>query len=48
MPLSIPHAPFRFESFTTWGAVLLARGGVVGEHELQGYRFWLEAEGGYF
>jgi hypothetical protein len=47
VPLSVPHAPFRFETFSTWGAVLLARG-TVGEHELKGYRFWLEAEGGYF
>lgn len=48
VPLSIHHAPFSYSTFSKWGAVLLSRGGTVGEHELAGYRFWQEAEGGYF
>jgi hypothetical protein len=48
VPLSVHHAPFSYATFARWGAVLLARGHTVGEHELIGYRSWQEAEGGYF
>ena len=48
VPFSIGHIPLRHEAFADWQPILLARGIGVEERELQGYRGWEEAEGGYF
>ena len=48
VPFSIGHIPLCHETFAGWQPVLMARGIAVEDRELQGYRGWEEAEGGYF
>ena len=46
-PISVGHLPLSFGSFSGWEPNFLSAGEVV-EDELEGYRMWVEAEGGYF
>ena len=46
-PLSIGHLPLSFASFAGWQPQQLAKQ-EVDEDELEGYRMWQEANGGYF
>lgn len=46
-PLSVGHLPLSHGTFAHWQPEHIA-GGSVGEHELEGYRNWVDAEGGYF
>lgn len=47
-PFSIGHLPMSHASFAGWEPQLIRSDGMVGEHELEGYRGWKEAEGGYW
>ena len=48
-PFSIGHLPLSYVSFLRgWEPQLIITGGTVGDHELEGYRSWEEAEGGYW
>jgi hypothetical protein len=47
-PFSIGHMPLSHASFAGWAPQLIRRGEPVAEEELDGYRMWQEAEGGYF
>lgn len=46
--LGMGHLPISFDSFMTWQAVPLNQFEPVSEDQLEGYRMWQEAEGGYF
>jgi hypothetical protein len=46
-PLSIGHMPISYPTFATWRPVLVDER-PVSEDEMEGYRMWQEAEGGYF
>lgn len=46
-PLGMGHLPLSRKAFAGWGAVFVQRSSVSAE-ELEGYRVWLEAKGGYF
>jgi len=46
-PLSIGHMPLTYEAFAGWQPSPLYREPVLDE-ELEGYRMWQEADGGYF
>lgn len=41
------HLPISRGSFDAWGAVFIQQAGVA-EDEFEGYKMWLDAEGGYF
>jgi hypothetical protein len=45
--LGMGHVPISRESFATWGATFVQQSSVSPD-ELEGYRTWLEAGGGYF
>jgi hypothetical protein len=45
--LGMGHLPLSKSSFTGWGVVFIKKSTVSSE-ELEGYRMWLEAKGGYF
>ena len=45
--LGMGHAPISKSSFATWGAELI-KVVSVREDELEGYKMWVEAKGGYF
>ena len=45
--MGMGHAPISWRSFRTWGAEFVQASSVA-ESELEGYRMWQEAEGGYF
>jgi hypothetical protein len=45
--LGMGHAPISKRSFTGWKAVFFQQSAVK-EDELEGYKIWLEAKGGYF
>jgi hypothetical protein len=47
-PFSIGHMPLSHATFATWQPELIARGTAVVDEELEGYRMWLDAKGGYF
>jgi hypothetical protein len=47
-PFSIGHMPLSHAAFAAWQPQTLARGEAVAEEELEGYRTWQEAKGGYF
>ena len=47
-PLSMGHLPLSHRSFAGWEPELLERGLAVEESELEGYRMWEQANGGYF
>jgi hypothetical protein len=47
-PFSIGHMPLSHSSFIGWQPEVITRGSAVEEEELEGYRMWQEAEGGYF
>jgi hypothetical protein len=47
-PFSIGHLPLSHASFATWQPELITRGPAVTEEELDGYRMWQDANGGYF
>ena len=47
-PFSIGHLPLSHDAFAAWQPELITRGAAISEEELEGYRMWLEAEGGYF
>ncbi len=46
-PFSIGHIPLTHQAFAGWQPSYLAREPVL-EEELEGYRMWQEASGGYF
>ena len=46
-PIGMGHMPISHRSFTTWNAVYFQPSHVT-EDELDGYRMWAEAKGGYF
>jgi hypothetical protein len=46
-PFSIGHLPLSHRSFQDWEPELISHG-AVSEEELEGYRVWQEAQGGYF
>lgn len=46
-PFSIGHLPLSHRSFQDWEPELVSHG-TVSEEELEGYRMWQEAQGGYF
>jgi hypothetical protein len=46
-PFSIGHMPLSYTSFAGWRPELIGHE-AVREEELDGYRMWEEAEGGYF
>lgn len=46
-PLGMGHAPISKKSFATWRATFVQQSTVKAD-ELEGYRMWLEAGGGYF
>jgi len=46
-PFSIGHMPLSHHSFRGWEPELMSHG-TVSEEELDGYRMWQEARGGYF
>lgn len=48
VPFSIGHVPLSHQTFAGWQPILMTRGVEVEERELQGYRGWEDAEGGYF
>jgi hypothetical protein len=45
--LGMGHAPISKKSFEGWKAVFVQQSAVK-EEELEGYKMWLEAKGGYF
>jgi hypothetical protein len=45
--LGMGHAPISKQSFSTWGARFIQQSS-VSDSELEGYKMWLEASGGYF
>lgn len=45
--LGMGHAPISYESFRTWNAMFIQKEAVQ-PGELDGYRMWKEAKGGYF
>jgi hypothetical protein len=45
--LGMGHAPISKRSFAGWKAVFLQQSAVK-DDELEGYKMWLEAKGGYF
>lgn len=45
--LGMGHAPISNQSFAGWNAVFLQQS-TVRNDELEGYRMWLDASGGYF
>ena len=45
--LGMGHAPISYESFRTWQAVFIQKESVQ-PGELDGYKMWKEAKGGYF
>lgn len=45
--LGMGHAPVSNQSFAGWKATFVQQS-TVKEEELQGYKMWLEAKGGYF
>lgn len=45
--LGMGHAPISNKSFAGWNAVLIQQS-TVKEEEIEGYKLWLEAKGGYF
>ncbi|HVZ18262.1 MAG TPA: hypothetical protein VG897_14165 [Terriglobales bacterium] len=45
--LGMGHAPISKRSFAAWKAVFIQQS-TVKEVELEGYKMWLEAKGGYF
>jgi hypothetical protein len=47
LPLGMGHAPISHKSFSTWGAVFIVKS-TVSESELEGYKMWEDAKGGYF
>jgi hypothetical protein len=47
-PFSIGHIPLSHRSFIGWEPEIITRGTAVAEAELDGYRMWDEAKGGYF
>lgn len=46
--LGIGHLPIMAETFASWKPTYLQRGAEVVEGDLDGYRMWQEARGGYF
>ena len=46
-PMGMGHAPISKKSFSTWDAQLI-KVVPVREQELEGYKMWLDAKGGYF
>ena len=46
-PLGMGHIPVSRRSFSTW-KIRLIQTSSVSEEELDGYRMWEEAQGGYF
>lgn len=46
--LGIGHIPISYESFITWHIIDLNQCYPVKNSELEGYRLWQQAEGGYF
>lgn len=48
MDLGMGHLPISFDSFMTWQAVPLNQFEPVSAEQLEGYKMWQEAEGGYF
>lgn len=46
-PLGVGHLPISRDSFSGWGVRFVQQSLLVAE-ELQGYRVWLDAEGGCF
>lgn len=46
-PMGMGHLPISHRSFATWNAVLFQQSRVT-DDELDGYRMWAEAKGGYF
>lgn len=47
VPFSIGHMPLSRATYAEWQPELIARGS-VDEDELEGFRMWEEARGGYF
>jgi hypothetical protein len=45
--LGMGHAPISNKSFAGWNAVFIQQS-TIKEEELEGYKMWLEAKGGYF
>ena len=45
--LGMGHAPLSTRTFSSWNAVFIQQSSVSDE-ELDGYRMWQEAKGGYF
>ena len=41
------HCPVSKKSFLSWGATFVQQSTVSAE-ELEGYKMWLDAKGGYF
>jgi hypothetical protein len=47
-PFSAGHLPLSGSSFAGWEPEIVSRGHQVEAEELEGYRLWEEAQGGYF
>lgn len=45
--LSIGHLPLSYSALATY-KLLFVQSGITGEEELEGYKMWQEASGGYF
>jgi hypothetical protein len=45
--LGMGHLPVSHQSFATWNATFVQQSSIT-EDELEGYRMWEEAKGGYF
>ena len=45
--LGMGHCPVSKKSFLGWGATFIQQS-TVSPEELEGYKMWLEAKGGYF
>jgi len=46
-PMGMGHLPISHGSFAGWNAVFVQQSSVT-DDELEGYRMWAEAKGGYF
>jgi hypothetical protein len=46
-PMGMGHLPISHRSFASWNAVFFQQLRVT-DDELDGYRMWAEAKGGYF
>lgn len=46
--LGMGHLPVSYDTFMTWNAIALNQYEEVTEDQLEGYRLWQDAEGGYF